>query len=324
MSLEVFYQGVELYLPYHELSPTVGKKMLPSRRITYFEEGFFLGKTNKYGYLGNSYPPQRNPGTIRIGLIGDSFTEGFQVFEQYHFSQILERLLNKDSTNSKYEVLNFGVGNYNYNDMIILYKNVIEDYNCDILVFIVEENDFEFRENFIPSPLLEISNDSLIIDYSFTNSNTYKYYKKYSFLFENSCVVKSINSAYKLAKKDLIKEIILDRFYHEPDSLDKDSKYFTEAPKKAIDLRIIKSLDWIRSKKICFVFKGEISDDLRITLTKNKIPCMSVLPILEERLTAKGISYDYWDVTNSNGHWNHSAQVVVGETLYDLIKSYEK
>ena len=37
--LELFYQLVEIQLPYHELNERVGKKIIPSRRINYFKEG---------------------------------------------------------------------------------------------------------------------------------------------------------------------------------------------------------------------------------------------------------------------------------------------
>ena len=87
--LELFYQLVEIQLPYHELSEQIGKKMIPNKRINYFKEGFYIGKSNEYGYLGNSYPPSRTNKSIRIALLGDSFTEGFHVFEDHHFGLIL-------------------------------------------------------------------------------------------------------------------------------------------------------------------------------------------------------------------------------------------
>ena len=181
--LELFYQTVEIQLPYHELNERVGKKMIPGKRINYFKEGFYLGASNEYGYLGNPYPPARKNNKIRIALMGDSFFEGFHVFEDHHFSHILENKLNQDESGHGYEVMNFGVGNYSYNDMVIQYKNYIEDFDPDILLFIIHELDFQFSEDFfIPSPLLKMKDDSLVIDYSFTNGNTYKLYNRLSFL----------------------------------------------------------------------------------------------------------------------------------------------
>jgi hypothetical protein len=163
--LELFYQLVEIQLPYHELNEKVGKKMIPSKRINYFKEGFYLGASNEFGYIGNPYPPARENNNVRIALLGDSFVEGFHIFEDYHFSRILEEKLNQNKSDHGYEVMNFGVGNYNYNDMIIQYKNLILDFDPDILVFILHEEDFIFRDGFfIPSPRLKMMNDSLVID----------------------------------------------------------------------------------------------------------------------------------------------------------------
>ena len=88
------YQVVEIKLPYHTLDKEVGKKMNPGKRITYFEDGFYLGKVNDQGYLGKPYPPERTEGTIRIALLGDSYVEGFHLVEQYHFSHLLKEKLN--------------------------------------------------------------------------------------------------------------------------------------------------------------------------------------------------------------------------------------
>jgi hypothetical protein len=322
--LEVFYQIVEINLPYHELSPTVGKKMLPSRRITYLEDGFYLGKTNKFGYLGDPYPPEKEKGKIRIALIGDSYTEGFHVFNQHHFSQILKRELNNGLDTPKYEVLNFGIGNYNYNDMVILYKNFIEGFDCDILMFILEANDFDFRSNFIPSPVLKINGDSLLIDYSFTHSRVFKYYDKFSFFFENSCFIKAANNAYKLMKKDMIKQIVFGKFYKTKEQSEEVEKDVKKVDGKIVDDRVIKSLDWFKGKKTYFVFKSEGTPELLSLFPKYGIGCVALEPILDEKLTKKGIIYDYWDVTNMRGHWNHSAQIVVGKALSDLVKNNEE
>jgi lysophospholipase L1-like esterase len=322
--LELYYQVAEITLPYHELNPKLGKVMIPSRRITYFEEGFYLGRSNEYGYLGHPYPPAKEKGKIRIALLGDSYTEGFFLFEQHHFSQLLERELNKDLASPAYEVLNFGIGNYNYNDIIILYKNYAEKFNSDILIFSFGVRDLEFREGFVPSPVLKIEHDSLMIDYSFTTSKTFKLYNDFSILFENSCLLKSLNNAYKLSKRnDVLGEIIFGKFYlalkkPEPEEIEE-----TEEKKYVVDERIIKSFNWLKDKKVYFMFRGEIPAELQAALKANNISYISAIPILEEKLGSKGINYKYFDVTNSEGHWNHAAQIVIADTLYDMIKKDE-
>ena len=323
--LEIYYQVAEINLPYHELNPNLGKAILPSRRITYFEEGFYLGKSNEYGYLGPSYPPEKAKEKIRIALIGDSYTEGFYLFEQHHFSQILERKLNQEFTIPKYEVLNFGIGGHNYNDLVILYKNKIEKFNNDILIFIIGVSDLDSSETFVPTPLLKMEKDSLIIDYSFTNSNTFKYYSRLSFLYENSCMMKSLSNVYKLYKRGgVLNEIIFGKFYFAFQKPKREESDANVTPEKDVDEKVIKSLKWFEEKKVYFVFRADVPNSLQSALKENNISYTSVLPALEMKLASKGINYRYFDVTNSpNGHWNHAGQIVVAEELYKMLKKDE-
>ncbi len=321
--LELFYQLVEIQLPYHELNERVGKKIIPSRRINYFKEGFYLGASNEYGYLGNPYPPARNNNKIRIALLGDSFVEGFHVFEDHHFSLILENKLNQDELGHGYEVMNFGVGNYSYNDMVIQYKNYIEDFDPDILLFIIHELDFQFSEDFfIPSPLLKMKDDSLVIDYSFTNGNTYKLYNRLSFFMDNSSVVKALNNVYKMTGREAFKQVLFDKLYR-PDVVESEFPISMDQETE-LDIRIFKSIEWFKDKKVFFVFKQDVSRELMQEFENCGVICSSADVVLFRELGDKGINFQYWDVSNTYGHWNHAAQEVVGEYLYRMIKQYEE
>jgi hypothetical protein len=321
--LELFYQVVEIQLPYHELNERVGKKMIPSKRINYFKEGFYLGACNEYGYLGNPYPPARNNNNIRIALLGDSYAEGFHIFEDHHFGRILENKLNENKLTSGYEVLNFGVGNYDYNDMVIQYKNFIEDFDPDILLFIIHEKDFKFRGDFfIPSPVLKMKDDSLVIDYSFTSSRTYLLYNRLSFLMENSCMFKALNNAYKMTKRDAIKQILFDKLYRQDVN---ESEFSSSMDQETeLDIRVFKSIEWFKDKKVFFVFKQDVSQEFMQAFENHGVICSLVDAVLFRELGDKGIHFKYWDVSNTWGHWNHAAQKVVGEHLFQMIKQYEE
>ena len=92
-----------------------GQVLKKNTNIIYFNEGFYIGKTNKYGYYGPDYDTIKSEGSLRIALIGDSYVEGHQVFDRNHFRCLLEKNLN-DSLNKKVEVLNFGMSGFNLND----------------------------------------------------------------------------------------------------------------------------------------------------------------------------------------------------------------
>lgn len=72
-------------------------------------------RTNSFGMRGRERRLQAAPGTVRLAVLGDSFTFGFGVEAEEAYPAVLERLLNKE-IGSRFEVLNFGVGGYSTRD----------------------------------------------------------------------------------------------------------------------------------------------------------------------------------------------------------------
>src|ERR1700756_3582936 len=66
---------------------------------------------NSKGLRDREFNYERTPGTLRILMLGDSFTEGWGVALDDTFSKRLERLYAANGV--KAEVINAGVGNYN-------------------------------------------------------------------------------------------------------------------------------------------------------------------------------------------------------------------
>jgi hypothetical protein len=114
-----------------------------------FSEGFFVGKTNEFQYLGKGYPPEREKDTLRIAIMGDSFIAGLQLFEEHHFRNLLEKALT-EKLGKKVEVLNFGRGGFDFSSMYANYLNFISKYNPDLTIFFLSSNDFKFE----PLPLV--------------------------------------------------------------------------------------------------------------------------------------------------------------------------
>jgi hypothetical protein len=160
-----------------------------------------------------------------------------------------------------------------------------------------------------------MADDSLTIDYSFTENRTYRVYDKLSFFMENSCVFKALNSSLKMSKRDACKQVLFDKFYR--------PKVETE-PEVVLDARVFKSLDWLKDKQVFFVYKEALPEEIAAAFVPYGIISTSVEPALIEELGSKGINYRYWPITHTWGHWNHDAQQVVGAFLYRLIKQYEE
>ena len=106
---EGYFSLSEISLPSTVMDDTTfGRAFKPNARVHNKKEGSALLQVNSEGYLGPVYTKKKNNQTFRIVLIGDSFVEGIQVAEKYHFRSVMEKELNSSNTEFKYEVLNFG------------------------------------------------------------------------------------------------------------------------------------------------------------------------------------------------------------------------
>lgn len=90
----------------------------PSRMFRYHpSRGYALtpnvGDVNDLGFRGPSVDPRHHAGTIRIIVLGDSFTYGDGVAASDALPAQLERDLNQRAAAPRYEVLNLGVPGYN-------------------------------------------------------------------------------------------------------------------------------------------------------------------------------------------------------------------
>ncbi len=84
-------------------------------------EGFFKGvihKTNRHGFRGPDYSDTPADGVFRIVLIGDSIAMGQSVEYPNTYASLLETMLNEQSKDVRYEVLNLGVSGMNIKRVI--------------------------------------------------------------------------------------------------------------------------------------------------------------------------------------------------------------
>jgi len=114
-------------------------------------------KVNSEGYHDIEHTIAKPVNTTRIVVIGDSITEGIGVTFNETYAKVLEKLLNNNSDNKKFEVINFGLARYS----IVQYKEVLKmkamKYDPDIIVIGYFLNDPLFEEPFV-NYLKEITN----------------------------------------------------------------------------------------------------------------------------------------------------------------------
>jgi hypothetical protein len=283
-----------------------GQVLKKSTNIINFNEGFYIGKTNKYGYYGPDYDTIKSEGSLRIALIGDSYVEGHQVFDRNHFRFLLEKNLN-DSLNRKVEVLNFGMSGFNLNDNYCYYNNFVKSFNPDLTFLFLSDEDFTSKSNKNRRPIANYENNELKIDYSFRKSKEFLYREKTSWFRGKSITLGYVFIMLQYLKSDKWKEIIFDKFYVK-NKVTNTSKKVTNKYISKLNLEIIKEL--IADERVYFVEKKNLDTVYaEIIGTKNLIR----LPGSEDSI------YHYWPITKRIGHWNIDGHELVSSYLTKSI-----
>src|SRR3989344_810074 len=100
-------------------------------------------KLNSQGFRGEEYNRNKNKNTVRILVIGDSFSFGWGADLEDSWTNILERELNKFISGKKIEVINVSVAGTTPFDYPELARKYVPLYKPDFLIIgLVEGNDF--------------------------------------------------------------------------------------------------------------------------------------------------------------------------------------
>lgn len=112
---------------------------------------------NNFGFRDEDFHRQKEPGTFRIFLIGDSFVYSPGVADDYKIDQLLENKLNQTG-NKKFEVYNLGLPSAGTSDYVQIAKN-FASYRPDLIILsLYTDNDVSrFNIHFLKSlKLLEL------------------------------------------------------------------------------------------------------------------------------------------------------------------------
>lgn len=97
---------------------TGGRLSFPKERLQYFL----------------NFPPNKKPGTIRIGAFGDSHTYGDEVDKDGSYPYQLQELFHKNFPEKNVEVLNFGVRAAGFQEQFFLWKEYAKKYQLDYIL----------------------------------------------------------------------------------------------------------------------------------------------------------------------------------------------
>ena len=122
---------------FHTSDPDLGWKLKPGASGEWKGEGESFVRVNSEGLRDREHTKAKPPNTLRVAVLGDSFTEAIHVpVEQTFWSKLERKLGNCDAVKGRknVEVLNFGVQGYGTAQQLIMLRKKVWDYNPDIVV----------------------------------------------------------------------------------------------------------------------------------------------------------------------------------------------
>ncbi|TAE70092.1 MAG: SGNH/GDSL hydrolase family protein [Oscillatoriales cyanobacterium] len=122
---------------FHTSDRDLGWKLKPGVSGEWNGEGVSFVQVNSDGLRDREHTKTKPPNTLRVAVLGDSFTEAIQVPVEQTFWSKLERKLGNCGAvkgRKKVEVINFGVQGYGTAQELMMLRKKVWDYSPDIVV----------------------------------------------------------------------------------------------------------------------------------------------------------------------------------------------
>ncbi|MDX1963574.1 MAG: hypothetical protein SFX18_10500 [Pirellulales bacterium] len=155
-----------------------GTALRPNVAGWYRLEGVAWNAINSAGFRDLERTVAKPPGTLRIAVLGDSFTAAHQVPLDQTYCQLLENKLSAAlPTGQQVQVLNFGVNGYGLAQQTLVWREVVRQYQPDVVLLAmflgndISDNSPEIdpRER----PYFTLAGDVLTLDNRFLKSPYY-------------------------------------------------------------------------------------------------------------------------------------------------------
>lgn len=145
LALELFFQYTKVVRPtLTEFSEAFGTKIKSDFEWVKFKEGFYLGKTTKEGLLHEPVSITDTAAQLKVGLFGDSFVAGDDVFDRHHFGVVFEDSIRRYFKDKTINVINFGRGNFSLPSSYYYYKKFSPSFDLDYVFYFLEARDYRF------------------------------------------------------------------------------------------------------------------------------------------------------------------------------------
>jgi hypothetical protein len=158
-----------------------GFALQPGVEGHYQREGESYVRINSDGLRDREHPKTKPAGTVRIAVLGDSFSEAMHVPMEQTFWSLLEQKLQECHAypGKNVEVINFGVSGYGTAQELMTLRQKVWDYSPDLVVLaFTTYNDIYDNSRALSRteevPYFIYQNDALTYDPSFRDSRTYR------------------------------------------------------------------------------------------------------------------------------------------------------
>jgi hypothetical protein len=110
-----------------------GSSRRPAAEWVQGNEGNATIRINRYGFRSKEVGLEKPPGTLRVAVLGDSYTEAIQVAMEERFTEVTEAKL-AQRLPRRVEVLNFGMEGYGTAQEILTFRHDVQKYRPDVVV----------------------------------------------------------------------------------------------------------------------------------------------------------------------------------------------
>ncbi len=309
IALEIFFLTSEACLPAKSAAdPLLGKKLIPGARMNDFGDGFHLGRVNAYGYFGPAYPAARSP-ALRVALVGDSYVAGGYVFDAHGLRGVLESELDA-RLDRRVEVLNFGRTAIDFRKAVLIYERLASEFKPDIVVLVLSANDLTRSDRALGPTFTLDAGSELVVDDDFLVSRQYRWARRID-LPQRFAVVNMALRMVQLHQAGRTPVRLLDKLAKPlgfgqtaPTSVERREQPDALFPLNgALVERLVGQPD---APWFVVANRTELPDHYSKMFAAAGIEQIDLRPPLEA-MREEGLDPNYWPVSKTQGHWNHSA-----------------
>lgn len=162
--IRIFFKDKIVLYPRYQTDAKYGeyriRKIRPNLNFKHTsKEGSWKFTINKQGFRSNyDFSYKKNSNTLRIIVLGDSHTQGFEVRQDFTYSAVIEKHLNKHGYKS--EVFNTGISGFSTAEELVFLENEGVKYRPDFVVLGFYANDLEDN---IKANIFVLNDNELIV-----------------------------------------------------------------------------------------------------------------------------------------------------------------